>query len=198
MPAGLLVLAGLDDQPVSIKDHGRVAYRAYFDAIAPANNKYMALLFNTSTTYHVDVNRIYVLHNNVSAVTGVILEHTLLRVSAFTTGTAVTPVALDPGDIALPSGISADHNSSSVSDVSGSTLGRFVTTAEEVVLASTDTLLSSRLALRNAIIWESGGGIKPIRLRGATAAQRGLAVKNVTSSTVGALSYIIDFTVVPA
>lgn len=197
MPTGMYVIAGLDDQPISTKDHGRVAYRAYFDGIAPAQNKYMALLFNTSTTYHVDVNRIYLLHNNVTSATGVILEQSLIRISAFTTNTAVTPVAIDSGDIALPSGISADHNSSAVSDVASSTLVRIVTTGEELVVASTDTLIASRIPMRNAIIWESGGGIKPIRLRGATAAQRGLAIKQSTNSTAGAVSYIFDFTVVP-
>lgn len=181
--------------PMPIKNFGPQSYRAVWDSIAPAQNKYMALLFNTSTTYNVLVHRIYLRHQNITAATGVVLDMTLLRVSAFTTGTAITPVPLDPANT-LPSGISADHNSSAVSDVSGSSLGRYVTTAEETALASTDVLVAARVTERGALIYESGGGIEPIWLRGATAAQRGIAIKNATNSTAGTMNFTIDFTVV--
>lgn len=184
-----------NDQPLPVRDFGPASYRAYFDAIVPGNGKYMALLFNASTTYDVQVQRIYCLHNNITAAVGVVLEQSILRVSAFTSGTPVTPVAFDPADT-LPASISADTNSSAVSDVANSTLERFITTGEELVLASTDVLLNSRSGLRGALVYEAGAGLKPIVLHGATAAQRGIAIKNTTNSSVGSLSYIIDFNVI--
>lgn len=180
--------------PMPVKDFGPQSYRAVWDTITPGQNKYIALMFNANTSYKVKIHRIYCQHSNPTAATGVILEMTMQRVSAFTTGTAITPVALDPSNT-LPASISCDTNSSAVSDVSGSSLGRFITMSEEVVLASTDTLLASRITMRGSLIFESGGGIEPIVLHGSTAAQKGFAIKQATNSTAGSVNFVIDFTV---
>lgn len=186
-----------NDKPMPIKNWGPISFVGVFEAIVPAQNKYMALIFNTSTAYDVWVERIYLVHNNVTAATGVVLAQSLIRVSAFTTGTAVTPVACDPSD-AIPSGVSLDHNSSAVSDVSSSTYANIIATSEELIIAGTDPLLGARGAWpRGLPIWESGNGIKPLVLHGATAAHRGLAIKNITSSTAGSCSYLFHFSCVP-
>jgi hypothetical protein len=187
-----------NNTPMPVKDFGPASFRALFTAIVPAQNKYMAVLFNTNTDYNVEVHRIFLVHDNITAATGIVLAQSLIRVSAFTTGTAVTPVAMDPGADTLPSGISADHNSSAVSDVASSTIANIVALSEEVILTTTDVFMGVRAAFPQGVpVFLSGNGIKPLVLRGATAACRGIAMKNITSSTAGSCTYCFDFNVVP-
>lgn len=190
-------LLGSARNPLRVASSGKATFRAVFTDIAPANNKYMAVLFNTNTTYDVVVQRIYAIHSNIAAATGVLLKQSLIRISAFTTGTAVTPLADDPATDTLPSGVSADHNSSSVSDVSGGTIvpALFVT-GEEMVLAATAFQLN-RANLEDQKIYERKDGERGITLSGGTAANRGLAIKNLTSDTEGTVSYVIVFTIEP-
>lgn len=183
--------------PMPVKNFGPMSFRVVANAIAPAQNKYMWTLYNANTDYNVEVNRIYLVHNNVTAATGVVLEQSLLRISAYTAAAAITPLALDPADT-LPSGIAADTGSTAVTDVSSSTLLNIVAISEEAVVAGTDPLIGARAKdPMGSPIFLSGNGIKPIVLRGATAAHRGLVIKNITSSTAGSCSYIVDFSVVP-
>ncbi len=186
-----------DNKPMPSKQYGAMSFRVVAAAVAPAANKYMAVLFNASTDYNVEVHRILLQHNNITAATGVVLSQDLMRISAYTPAAAITPLALDPADT-LPSGITADTGSSAVSDVASSVLLNFVALPEEAILTTTDTWLGARAAIpMGQPIFLSGNGIKPIVLRGATAAHKGLAIKNITSSTAGSCSYTIDFTAVP-
>jgi len=183
--------------PLRTASSGKATFRAVFEGIASAQNKYMALMFNTNTSYDVVIQRIYAIHSNISVVTGVLLEQDLLRVSAFTTGTAVTPVADDPETDTLPSGISADHNSSAVSDVAGGVLNpAFFVSAQEMVLAGSAFQLN-RANLNGQVVCERQEGERGITLSGTTAANRGVAIKNITNDTAGAVSYVIVFTVEP-
>jgi hypothetical protein len=183
--------------PMPVKDHGPMSFRVVANAIAPAHDKYMLTLFNSNTDYRVDVCRIYLVHNNITAATGVVIAQTLARISAYTPAAAITPIALDPADT-LPSSITADTGSTSVSDVASSTLLNIVGVSEEAVVAGTDPWIGARAAIPMGVpIFLAGNGIKPIALNGATAAQRGLVIKNSTNSTAGSCSYILDFNVVP-
>lgn len=181
-------------EPMFVSPGAPATFRAVFDNIAPANNKYMAVIFNNgNTTQDVVIQRIRVQHTNVAAATGVILVFTLLRISAMTSGTAVTAVADDPETDTLPATILCDTNSSAVTDVSGGLLDRFAVTAEELILAA-DTLLLSRAGYYGSTVYAHEPGTRGITLSGTTAANKGLAIKNVTSSTEGTISIIIDFT----
>jgi hypothetical protein len=184
-------------RPMPVKAFGPQSYRVVANAIAPAQNKYMLTLFNSSTDYNVEVHGIFIVHNNVTAATGVVLEQILARISAYTPAAAITPIAFDPAD-SLPSGITADTGSTSVTDVSSSTLLNIVAVSEEQIVAGTDPWLGARAKdPRGNPIFLSGNGLKPIVLRGATAAHRGLVIKNSTNSTAGSCSYVLDFAVVP-
>jgi hypothetical protein len=183
--------------PMPVKNYGPMSFRVVANAIAPAQDKYMVTLFNSNTDYNVEVHRIYLVHNNITAATGVVIAQTLARISAYTPAAAITPIALDPAD-SLPSSITADTGSTSVTDVSSSTLLNIVGVSEEAVVAGTDPWIGARAKdpMGNPIFL-SGNGIKPIVLRGATANYRGLVIKNSTNSTAGSCSYILDFNVVP-
>jgi hypothetical protein len=183
--------------PMPVKSYGAASYRVIANAIAPAQDKYMLTLFNANTDYLVEVHGIWIVHNNITAATGVVLAQTLARISAYTPAAAITPIAFDPADT-LPSGIAADTGSTAVSDVSSSTLLNIVAVSEEQIVAGTDPWLGARAKdPRGNPIFLSGNGLKPIVLRGATAAHKGLVIKNSTNSTAGSCSYVLDFAVVP-
>ncbi len=163
-------------------------YYAIFDRIAPAANKYMATLFNTSATRKVVIHRIWYLNWQVALVTGVSLEQYLARITARTAGTSITIRPADTSD-SLSSGITGDHNTSAVTE--DYIFKRFFATGEEAAGsggANVEDFFGSdwnwQLVYRR---WE---GIKGIVLR----QNQGVSVRNVTSSTVGTCSYMIEFT----
>lgn len=158
-----------------------------FDRIAPAANKYMATLFNTSSTRNVVIQRIWVYNWQITSVTGVLLEQELRRITARTAGTSVTPIAYDDGDT-LSAGITADHLSTAVTD--GDMFARIMATSEEVFLSSNAFMLGGRVIERNALVYERKPGTRGIVCRNG----KGVTIKNTTSSTVGTVSYAIEFT----
>jgi hypothetical protein len=107
------------------------------------------------------------------------------RVTARTAGTSVTPIALDTND-SLTSGIAADHASTSVTD--SSLFKRVIASSEELALVQGGpppwTFWPAGLQ------YEKKDGTRGIVLR----LNQGLTIKNITSSTVGSVSYVIEFT----
>lgn len=161
-------------------------FHAVFDRISPAANKYMATLWNGASGRKVVVQRIWRFNWQVATVTGTTLDQELRRITARTAGTSVTPIALDSNDT-LTSGITADHNSSSVTD--SSLLQRVMAVSEE--RDGLDTRVVDWLALYPfALVYDRKDGTRGIVLR----ENQGLTIKNITSSTVGTVSYIIEFT----
>jgi len=172
-----------------------MSYFAVFDRIAPAANKYMATLFNANADRKVTVNRIFRLNWQVAAVTGVLLEQELRRISARTVGTNV-PIQSEDSVDTLSASIAADTGSTSVTEVSGALIRRFFAVSEEVLLATAATVITGQAAFvpdGQLIYWRSA------RSRGLVLRNgQGLTVKNLTSSTVGSVSYVFEFDDGPA
>ena len=166
-------------------------FSCVFDRIAPAANKYLATMFNTSATRKVVVHSVYVFNWNLTAVTGVILQGELWRLTARTAGTGVTAVARDTADT-LSSGIACDTGSTSVTD--SSLLRRLVYSAEEAKIGALTLESVTSTADPWALAYKKEAGQKGITLR----QNQGLTVKNITSSTVGTVSVVVIFTDEPA
>jgi hypothetical protein len=188
--AGKSLLTELDasNHVQILRLHEPPSFYAIYDRIAPAANKYMATLWNGAAGRLVRVHRVVVFNWNWTAVTGVILEQYLARIIARTIGTVVTPRALDTND-ALTAGIAADTNSTTVTE--DHIIRRHAASAEEVKIGA--------LTLENVlgVPWPDAGqafgavsGMKPITLR----SNQGVTIRNVTSSTIGTVSYVIEFT----
>jgi len=172
-----------------------MSYFAVFDRIAPAANKYMATLSNANAARKVVVNRIFRLNWQVAAVTGVLLEQELRRISARTVGTNVPIQSEDSADT-LSASITADTGSTSVTEVNGELIRRFFAVSEEVVLATAATVITGQAAFvpdGQLVYWRSARS-KGIVLRNG----QGLTIKNLTSSTVGSVSYVFEFDDGPA
>jgi hypothetical protein len=164
------------------------SYYAVFDRIVPAANKYMATLFNTSATRKVRIRRVWRFNWQITVVTGVLLEQYLARITARTAGTAVTIQADDTADT-LSAGISADTNSSAVTE--DHIVKRLFATSEEFVVGDV-YVVENILALdpTQQLIYAPMLGGRGITLR----QNQGITIRNVTSSTVGNVSYCIEFT----
>jgi hypothetical protein len=163
-------------------------FYAVFDRIAPAANKYMATLWNGAAGRKVRIHRIVEYNWRFTAVTGVILEQYLAFITARTAGTAVTIRAMDPDD-SLTSGIVAATNDTAITE--DHIFRRFGATAEEVKIGA--LTMENLLGLpfpEAGDIYNVYGNLKPRTLK----QNQGVAIRNVTSSTVGDLSYVIEFT----
>lgn len=161
-------------------------FYAVYDRIVPGANKYMATLFNTSATRKVVVTHVWRFNWQSAAVTGILLEGYLARITARTAGTGVTIFADDTSDT-LSAGITADTNTTAVTE--NHIIERFFASSEEMALAATGIVVSSAADDAGQVIYQRRDGQRGLTLR----QNQGLSVRNVTSSTVGTVSYIIEF-----
>lgn len=168
-----------------------MAYFAVFDRIAPAQNKYMATLWNDAAGRVVIVDRVYRFNWQVSAVTGVLLEQELRFITARAAGTGVQIQTEDSND-APTAGIACDTGSTSVTEGAGSRalIKRFHAPSEEVALAGAWGLAHIAGHINDAqMVWYRKAGSSGLVLRQT----QGLTIKNLTNSTIGTCSYAIEF-----
>jgi hypothetical protein len=151
----------------------------------------MATLFNTSATRKVIVSHVWRFNWQVTSVIGVMLEQYLARITARTAGGAITIFADDTTDT-LSAGITADTLSTSVTEAH--IIMRSFATSEEMVLTATGMALSLGLDESTQIMYQRRDGQRGLTLR----QNQGISVRNVTSSTIGTVSYIIEFFDMPA
>ena len=168
-----------------------MAFYAVFDRIAPAQNKYMATLWNTSATRMVVVDRIARLNWQLGAVTGVLLDQELRFITARTGGTAIT-VQQEDTTAALSAGILAETGSTGVTEGTGSRglIRRLVAGSEEHALAVAWNVTGAAALLNDAqTLYQRRPGSAGLVLR----QNQGLTLKNLTNSTIGTVSYLIGF-----
>lgn len=173
--------------PLPVVFGSNESYYAVYDRIAPATNKYMATLFNTSATRKAVIREIYCFNWQFAAVTGVILEQYLVRITARTTGTGVTIRAEDTAD-SVDAGITADTNSSVVTE--DHIIKRTFATSEEIIISSANIVKDLALDRNCQIIYQKADGTRGITLR----QNQGISIRNVTNSAIGTVSYLILFT----
>ena len=167
---------------------------AVFDRIAPAANKHMATLFNGATGRKVVVNRIYRFNWQTGAQTGVLLEQELREVTAHSGGSSITINRWDEADPAPTSGIVCTSGATVTLGGRG-LITRIYATSEEMALASASVINKDTALFHDAqlVYWRRPGS------KGLTLATgRGVTVQNITSSTVGTVSYRVEFDDEPA
>lgn len=139
-----------------------------------AQNKLFLALKNTTVDQIVAVEDLRLIHSDSSA-TGVFVEFDLLKITAITAGTDVTPIQADSGDGSAASLTCVLAPTS----VTGSTVYMSHFTNNDEVGATNAFPASEILAGRNLLP-------TPIVLRNGA----GLALKQITSSTEGAFSVL--------
>jgi len=165
-------------------------WRATGSAIAYASAKDMLDVFNdTGSAAIIRVYRGTWLNNGTGAVTGVVTTCQVVRITAASAGTAVTPVAHDTNSPALEAQTTAGHNRTTTeSDV----FRRFLYVNEEPVVAGV-TQANWLTLIPFGEVWNAGYGdsnIEPIVCR----ATQGFELLQSGSSAVGTADLEIEFT----
>lgn len=168
-------------------------YRAVATAV-PFNASARSLLkvFNASGSGKVlRIYRIWVLNNQTAAITGVLPSVQIVRITAASGGTTVTPMKHDPNSAALPAQITAAHSDTSISV--DATFRRFLWSSDEPAV-STMTIDEWETIVPINLVWDSGyndSTVEPITIRETY----GISVYNPgIASAAGTADIIIEFT----
>jgi hypothetical protein len=166
---------------------GLPTFRLLCAAIVPAVNKYHIVLRNNSGSVQtLWLLGLYAINDNVTAVTGVINQFNLRRVTGTPTLTAVTPYPFNSDDPAL-AGVTAGHTATA--GLTDSTIILpLVLSTEEHTAVPTNTGMFLHHANLLPQLHPHG---RPLALR----PDQAVAVKQIGAGTVGALSWILDFAV---
>lgn len=165
----------------------RPTFQAIYDRITMSASKYLATLFNTSSTYKVVIQNIWVYSWQTDPVRGGDNDMALWKISARTAGTTVTPRAEDSLDV-LPSGISADTDSTAVTQ--SFLMMRLLHNGDESIFNSSawKAALSLEFASRR---YERKPGTKGWTLR----QNEGMSLQFISGDPDGTVSIIYEFTV---
>ena len=158
---------------------------AYANAVAFAANKSHIAIFNAVGSGKViKCKKLFVI-NITAAVTGIVVRFDINRATAASAGTTITPVSFDTINAALPAGITV-RTGGTITD--GSLLFPFMGLSEEETAVQA---LSKATFHQFMNILMEGNEIQELTLREG----EGMTVKQITSSTVGSVGWILVFTV---
>jgi len=159
---------------------------AYADAVAFAANKHHLTLFNgAGSGVVVKAMKLFAVNLQSAAVTGVFVRFDIMRASASSAGTALTPVALNTANASLPAQVTV-RTGATVTE--GALLFPYISLNEEET--ATQALTKAFLGQFESLLFE-GIDVQPLTLREG----EGVTVKQITSSTVGSFGWIVVFTV---
>jgi hypothetical protein len=162
-------------------------YYAVFDRITMSAAKFMATLFNTSSTRKVVIQRIWAFNWQSTAVAAGDVALILYRITERTAGTTVTIRSEDTNDV-LSSGITADTNSTAVA--TDHMVRRIMVSGEDLqfsTIATVSTLLS---VPSHALQYERRRGQRGLTLR----ENQGISVQFDAGDTDGSVSFVFEFT----
>ena len=163
------------------------SFYALADAVTFANNKHMMSLFNASGSgVFLNIQKLFLINNQLAAVTGVALRLNVARLtSEHTSGTGITPVSCDTNNAALPAQVTVKTNATATA----STL-LFPITLNNDEIGATMAFPGAQL-LAGFNWFPEGNEIQPYRLREG----QGLTIQNITNTAVGSFSFLMVFTV---
>lgn len=166
---------------------GLPTFRVLAPAIVPAANKYHIVLRNsTGSAQTLYLLGLYAINDGVTAVTGVINQFNFRYVTGTPTLTSITPLAYNSADPAL-SNVVAGHTATAGLTDSTIILPLVLSSEENTAVPTNTGMFLHHMNLLPAIHPYS----RPLALR----PNEGVAVKQIGAGTVGALSWILDFSV---
>jgi hypothetical protein len=162
---------------------------AYAQDIAIGNNKSMVSLVNTSgSSVVIKIREIRIMNVQTTAVTGVIADMRLLRITNHSAGTAITPVAHDTGDT-LNGSVTARTGATVTSELTP-VYRRWKYSTDEWGVGTLDVEALDQAIQKQSPLYEQVAKTKPFTLR----ANEGFTIKQVTNSTVGTFDLLLVFT----
>lgn len=162
---------------------------AYADNVAIAQNKSMISLVNAGgSTVNLRVKAIYIINSRTTAVTGVVADFQLLRITGHSVGTLLTPSAYDTADV-LNSSITV-RTGSTVAGENAAILRRWLWSSDEWGTGTLDVEAQEHSVQNLIAAYTPGLKEKPITLR----AGEGLTLKQITNSANGTFDVMVIFT----
>lgn len=159
------------------------------EATQIANNKSMISLMNSvESGVIVKIRRIFLINVRTAAVTGVVGEFQIKRISGHSAGTEITPDPYDTNDI-LDAGVSA-RTGAVVTGEASRNLRRALWSTDEWGVGSEDVESMDHAYQSLTPLYEHQAGTKPITLRPG----QGLHVKQRVNSSNGTFDLVIEFT----
>ncbi len=165
-------------------------WRATAQAVAFASGKSMIDLFNGGAATRVlRVARMYQFNNGVTAVTGVLTEMRVNRITASSAGTSVTPVAHDTNNSALEAAATAGTGRTTTV---GSLLRKYLWSNDEPAVSAA-TMDEWELLVPFAEVWNAGYGDTDVQ-KVVARANQGYEIRQQGASAVGSNDFEIEFT----
>lgn len=165
-------------------------YTAAALGISFAANKSMIGIYNgTGSGVIIKVYRIWILNNQTVAVTGVLTNIEIRRISNGSGGNAITPTKHVSSNPSLPAQVIV---ASAMTTTNTDLLRRIVWSTDEPVANATATIDELETLPSLCVIWDSGytdPDVQPLTLREG----EGVSVLNI-GATVGVADFFIEFT----
>lgn len=166
---------------------GLPTFRVLAPAIVPATNKYHIVLRNNlGSAQTLWLLGLYAINDNVTSVTGVINTFNFRRVTGTPTMTSITPYAFNSADPALANVVAGHTATAGLTD--STIILPMVLSSEEQTAVPTNTGMFLHHMNLLPMLHPHG---RPLALR----PDEGVAVKQIGTGNVGALSWILDFAV---
>ena len=165
-------------------------WRATAQTVTFASGKSMLDIFNGgAATRVIRAPRMYQFNNSTGAVTGVLTEMRITRITAASAGSSVTPVAHDTGNTALEAALTAGSGRT----VTTSDLFRKYIWSNDEPAVSGSSIDEWEMYIPFASVWEAGYGDTNVQALTCRATQ-GVQILHQGSTVVGSNDFEIEFT----
>jgi hypothetical protein len=149
-------------------------YMAYIPPQATAANKYLLALLNTEAGQRLRIFDLRIINGKLTAVSGVGVELDIIKITAIVGGTDVTPTPCDGKDPAL-AGVTSVYAATSVT--AGATMFSVFENNDEIALTNPRPEHPQNILPHPIVCYDD----------------QGIAVKQITDSTVGSFGILCLF-----
>ena len=155
-------------------DRRKNVYMAYVSPQATAANKYLLALLNTEVGQKIRIFDLRIINGKLTAVSGVGIELDVIKITTITGGTDITPTPCDGKD-PTASGLTCVHTATSVT--AGATMFSVFENNDEIALTNPRSEHPQNILPHPIVCYDD----------------QGIAIKQITDSTVGALGILCLF-----
>ncbi len=164
-------------------------FSAIANDIAIGNNKSMFAIQNTTgSSVVVKIKSIKIINSQTTAVSGIVTDFRIRKITSFTGGTSITPQTFDTNDTLAVNVTTATN--STVSGEAAIDLLRVEYSTDEWGTGTLDVEANDHSKQALIAFYKADQNEKPITLR----ANQGLTIKNVVNSTAGTFDIEVIFT----
>lgn len=164
-------------------------FTAFYPSVVPGNLKSMASLMNASgSTAVIRIREIKIINVQTTAVTGVIINFKLRRMTGHSVGTLITTEKHDTSDT-LNANVTA-RTGATIAGESATSIRSWVMSSDEWGVGTQDVESNQHDAQMISPVYDAHSKTKPITIR----VNEGITIKCETNTAVGSFDMVITFT----